>query len=109
MSEYNFDDIVNESQSYTIDQMKPLQEVQDEDLDKFEKVQSLAFRRNLVDFVKKLTAYWFVGLGIIFGITGLSNLYYRTQFMSDAVLIALLGCTSLLGLIAIILRSLFKK
>lgn len=109
MSEYNFDDIVNKSRSYTSDLLKSSPDFQDENLDKVEKAQSLFFRKDLVDFVKNLTTWWFIGLGIIFGVTGITNILLIKPFMSDSVLIALLGCTSLLGLIAIILRSLFRN
>ena len=51
---------------------------------------------------------WLIFVIVTVIASGVCNLFGR-QFLSDAVLIALLSSTSLMGLLAIILRHLFSK
>lgn len=109
MNENSFDDIVSKAKGYSEDTLPSLSDYADKDFEKAEKAQSMRFREKLVDFIIDMTKEWFRGLGIVFAVTGISNLYFGKSFMSDSVLIALIGGTSFMSLIAIILRSLFKE
>ena len=109
MNESNFDAIVSKAKDYTEDTLPSFSDYADQDFQKAEKAQSMKFREDLVSFIIDMTKEWFRGLGIVFAVTGVSNLYFGKPFMSDSVLIALIGGTSFMSLIAIILRSLFKE
>ena len=105
----NFDEIVKGAKDYSESMSSRFEDFQDKDWDNVEKAQYIGFKSELVKFVMDRTNDWLFGMFVIFGFTGISNLCLCKPFMSDAVLIALISGTSFMGLVAIILKSLFKS
>ena len=88
----------------------PTPPLKDQDIRYKDKKQNLKFKKLLVNFILERTKEWIWGLGVVFAATGTTNVCcFNRPFLSDSVLIALISGTSLMGLIAIILRSLFKS
>ena len=109
---YNSLNALSDENKFAKDPKPPLQGVspdKNKDLSDVDKAVNIWLKTIFASHVLIITYGWLIFLGLLLLAVAFFNAYYKRPLLSDSVLISLISGTSLTGLIAIILGSLFKK